>query len=148
MGVAPGLAVPSGVRRNVLRLTRWTVVGALWVILGVSALPVLVVFVALDRLGGIGAGTGPSPPVGPFNIWEQLLARIEQAIESYTYIAFFRDSVLVSDDGVVIRVRVRSSDAGEWIATHHADALREALTVIGRADAGVEFVSGAFRVRI
>jgi hypothetical protein len=35
--------------------------------------------------------------------------------------------VLVSDDAVIIRVRVRSSDAGEWIAKHHADALRETL---------------------
>jgi hypothetical protein len=66
-------------------------------------------------------------PVGPYNIWEQVLARIEEAIQPHTYLAFFRDTVLVSDDGVIIRVRVRSSDAGEWIAKHHADALREAL---------------------
>jgi hypothetical protein len=39
--------------------------------------------------------------------------------------------VLVSDDAVIIRVRVRSSDAGEWIAKHHADALREAFAGSG-----------------
>jgi hypothetical protein len=85
-----------------------------------------VVFVALDRLGGTGTNTVPSP-VGPYNIWEQVLARIEEAIQPHPYFAFFRDTVLVSDDAVIIRVRVRSSDAGEWIAKHHADALRETL---------------------
>jgi hypothetical protein len=77
-------------------------------------------------LGGTGTNTVPSP-VGPYNIWEQVLARIEKAIQPHTYFAFFRDTVLVSDDAVIIRVRVRSSDAGEWIAKHHADALRETL---------------------
>jgi hypothetical protein len=57
----------------------------------------------------------------------QVLARIEEAIQPHPYFAFFRDTVLVSDDAVIIRVRVRSSDAGEWIAKHHADALRETL---------------------
>ena len=73
-----------------------------WSVLGVSALPLLVVFVALDRLGGTGTNTVPSP-VGPYNIWEQVLARIEEAIQPRTYFAFFRDTVLVSDDGVIIR---------------------------------------------
>jgi hypothetical protein len=104
--------------------------GCLWVVLGVSDLPLMVVFVALDRLGGTGTNTVPSP-VGPYNIWEQVLARIEEAIQPHPYFAFFRDTVLVSDDAVIIRVRVRSSDAGEWIAKHHADALREAFAGSG-----------------
>jgi hypothetical protein len=84
------------------------------VVLGVSDLPLMVVFVALDRLGGTGTNTVPSP-VGPYNIWEQVLARIEEAIQPHPYFAFFRDTVLVSDDGVIIRVRVRSSDSGEGL---------------------------------
>jgi hypothetical protein len=86
-----GLAVPISVlRRNFLRLTRWTVVGAVWVVLGVSALPLMVVFVALDRLGGTGTNTVPSS-VSPYNIWEQMLARIEEAIQPHTYFAFVRE---------------------------------------------------------
>ncbi|HZA36915.1 MAG TPA: hypothetical protein VE505_18405 [Vicinamibacterales bacterium] len=147
IGVALGLAVPSSVRRNALRLTRWAVLGALWVAVGLWSLPLLVVMAALNGLGGMKFDTPVPPAVGPWNVWEQVLAQIEREVESHAFFAFFRETVFVSDVENVIRVRVQTPKAGEWIVSQCVAPIKEALAVIGRADSGVEFVSGEFHIR-
>jgi hypothetical protein len=144
--VALGLGVPSGVRRNALRLARWTVVGVLWVVLVISSLPALVVAAAMFGLHLMPESPDvegePSP--GPFNVWEQVVARLAPRVGSGT--SLFKDTMLVSDDRGVLQVRM-GPDLASLIVALHVDDLKAALTEIGRVDAGVEFVSGEFRVR-
>ena len=110
-----GLVAPSWLRRA----ARWGVVATFWLAVFLYLLPVEVVCIALMMVGVrlVRASEPPPEPsvgasVGPLNVWEQVLSRLNAKINRRSVLTWFIETVFVSDEGGVITVRVRNATVG------------------------------------
>lgn len=106
----------------------------------VYALPLLLVFFAMERVGLLDAGETRATATGPLNIWEQVLEHLERKI-ARRGIRWSFSTVFLSEENGVIRVRVTDPVFAEALAMHR-DALKAALTEVNCAGATVLLVSG------
>jgi chromosomal replication initiator protein len=75
-----------------------------------------------------------------FNIWEQILGRIEAMVNQHSYSTWFRPTAFIRDSGHTIAVRVPKPMFVEWLTRHYSVVLSEALTSVGREGTSVVFV--------
>jgi hypothetical protein len=95
-------------------------VGVLWVALIIYALPALVVVGLMHVLHMMPSVPEPEPlpSTGPFNIWEQVVARVEAKVGRMENM-WFSNTMLVSDEGGVLRVRIQPREAASIIVARH-----------------------------
>jgi chromosomal replication initiator protein len=73
-------------------------------------------------------------------IWDEVLGRIENKVNRYSYFTWFRQTSFVADDGSKITVRVADPMVVDWLTKHYGGVINEALAEVGRPGARLEFV--------
>jgi chromosomal replication initiator protein len=73
-------------------------------------------------------------------IWDEVLGRVENKVNRYSYYTWFRQTSLVRDDGRVLTVRVADPLTVEWLTRHYAAILDEALAEVGRPGAQLRYL--------
>jgi chromosomal replication initiator protein len=76
-------------------------------------------------------------------IWDEVLGRIENKVNRYSYFTWFRQTSFVADDGSTITVRVADPLVVDWLSKHYAGVINEALAEVGRAGATLTFLQDA-----
>ncbi len=76
------------------------------------------------------------------SIWDEVLGRIENKVNRYSYFTWFRQTSFVADDGAKITVRVADPLVSDWLTKHYAGVIDEALAEVGRAGTTLEFTQG------
>ncbi|MBI2835700.1 MAG: chromosomal replication initiator protein DnaA, partial [Acidobacteria bacterium] len=74
-----------------------------------------------------------------FNIWNQVLDRIENKVNRHSFQTWFKPTSLVGDDGQTITVRVPSSLFRDWLNKHYAGVISEAIGEVNRPGTSVAF---------
>ena len=77
----------------------------------------------------------------PATIWDQIVGRIETKVNRHTFFTWFKPTVLVSDTGRVIKVRVPNELFKEWLPKHYKAVINEALGEVKRPESTVVFVA-------
>jgi chromosomal replication initiator protein len=80
-------------------------------------------------------------------IWDKVLARIETKVNRYSYYTWFKNTSLMTDDGVSLAIRVTDPMVVDWLTKHYGGVLQEALAEAGRAGTSVTFVPESFEPR-
>jgi chromosomal replication initiator protein len=75
------------------------------------------------------------------NIWDEVLARIENKINRHSFSTWFRPTAFVGDDGQTVTVRVPTPLFRDWLTKHYSLVIGEALQEVERAGAAVSFVT-------
>jgi len=73
-------------------------------------------------------------------IWDEVLGRVENKVNRYSYFTWFRQTSFVSDDGSTITVRVADPTVVEWLSKHYAGVIDEALVELGRRGTALAFL--------
>jgi chromosomal replication initiator protein len=73
-------------------------------------------------------------------IWDEVLGRIENKVNRYSYFTWFRQTSFVADDGSTITVRVADPMVVDWLTKHYGGVINEALAEVGRPGTALEFV--------
>jgi len=73
-------------------------------------------------------------------IWDEVLGRIENKVNRYSYFTWFRQTSFVADDGSRITVRVADPLVVDWLTKHYAGVINEALAEVGRAGTTLDFL--------
>jgi len=73
-------------------------------------------------------------------IWDEVLSRIENKVNRYSYFTWFRQTSFVADQGSKITVRVADPLVSDWLTKHYAGVINEALQEVGRAGTALEFL--------
>jgi chromosomal replication initiator protein len=73
-------------------------------------------------------------------IWDEVLGRIENKVNRYSYFTWFRQTSFVADDGARITVRVADPLVVDWLTKHYAGVINEALAEVGRAGTTLDFL--------
>ena len=71
------------------------------------------------------------------SIWDQILARIETKVNRHSFYTWFRPTVLVSDGGNQLTIRVPNPLFKDWLTKHYSGVLAEALAEVRRPGATV-----------
>jgi len=74
------------------------------------------------------------------SIWNQVLARIETKVNRHSFYTWFRPTLLVTDGGSSLTVRVPNPLFKDWLTKHYSGVLAEALDEVRRPGAAVVFV--------
>src|SRR5215510_2178959 len=74
-------------------------------------------------------------------IWDQILARIETKVNRHSFYTWFRPTVLVSDGGNQLTIRVPNPLFKDWLTKHYSGVLAEALAEVRRPGVSVLFVA-------
>ena len=77
----------------------------------------------------------------PATIWDQIIGRIETKVNRHTFLTWFKPTVLVSDSGRVIKVRVPNELFKEWLPKHYKGVIGEALAEVERPESTVVFLA-------
>jgi chromosomal replication initiator protein len=77
----------------------------------------------------------------PATIWDRVLGRIEMKVNRHTFFTWFKPTILVSDSGHTIHVRVPQVHYKDWLTKHYMGLIGEALREVNRADARIAFVA-------
>jgi len=75
------------------------------------------------------------------SIWDQILARVETKVNRHSFYTWFRPTVLVSDGGNQLTIRVPNPLFKDWLTKHYSGVLAEALAEVRRPGATVLFVA-------
>ena len=75
------------------------------------------------------------------NIWDDVLARVENKINRHSYNTWFRPTSYLADQGTSITVRVPNLLFRDWLTKHYSTVLQEALAELDRSNAVVTFVA-------
>jgi chromosomal replication initiator protein len=75
------------------------------------------------------------------SIWDQALARVETKVNRHSFYTWFRPTLLMTDGGGSLTVRVPNPLFIDWLTKHYSAVLGEALEEVGRAGARVVFVA-------
>jgi len=75
-------------------------------------------------------------------IWDEVLGRIENKVNRYSYFTWFRQTSFVGDDGAKVTIRVADPLVSDWLTKHYTAVIDEALAEVGRAGTKLEFVHG------
>lgn len=78
----------------------------------------------------------------PNNAWTELLARIETKVNRHSFNTWFSQTAFVEDTGDRVTVRVPSELNRNWLTTHYAEVIAEAMTEVRRNGVSVQFVIG------
>ena len=93
-----------------------------------------------DDVEAVGLVVEPAP-VGPPDIWQQALERIQSRIGHSAYVRHFQGSILVSDNGDGVTVQVAHESDVAWIEKHYRTVVQEALAELDRPDVGFRLVA-------
>src|SRR6185295_9284829 len=75
----------------------------------------------------------------PADVWSSILDRIKVKVTGHEVRTWFVQATLLRDDGAVITIAAPKVHV-QWIQTHHADVVREAIEEV-RPGATVTFVA-------
>ncbi len=73
-------------------------------------------------------------------IWDEVLGRIENKVNRYSYFTWFRQTSFVADNGSKITIRVADPLVIDWLTKHYGGVISEALAEVGRAGTALEFL--------
>ena len=74
------------------------------------------------------------------NIWEKILDKLEDRVNSQSFTTWFRPTALSRDDGEKIYVAVPSQLFANWISKNYMELIRESCGTLDRDGAEVSFV--------
>lgn len=75
------------------------------------------------------------------NIWDEVLARIENKINRHSFSTWFRPTAFIGDDGSTVTVRVPTPLFRDWLTKHYSVVIGEAMNEADRGGAAVTFVT-------
>jgi len=75
------------------------------------------------------------------NIWTEILTRVQTKINRHSFYTWFNPTTFISDDGVIVSVRVPNPLFKEWIMKHYSAVISEAATEVQRPEANIVFVT-------
>jgi chromosomal replication initiator protein len=73
------------------------------------------------------------------NIWDRILARVENKVNRHSFQTWFKPTSFNEDDGRTISVRVPTAVFRDWLTKHYSAVLEEALREVERAGALLAF---------
>jgi chromosomal replication initiator protein len=77
------------------------------------------------------------------NLWDDVLARLEQKLNRHTFATWFRPTSFESLQGSSLVVRVPSSQFKDWLTRNYQSIVSEALSDLGRGEVQVAFETEA-----
>lgn len=77
------------------------------------------------------------------NLWDDVLARLEQKLNRHTFATWFRPTSFESLQGSALVVRVPSSQFKDWLTRNYQSIVSEALSDLGRGEVQVAFETEA-----
>src|SRR5689334_6763356 len=73
-------------------------------------------------------------------VWDQVLSRIEDQVGKHSFSTWFKPTVLLSDAGQSLSIRVPNPLSVEWLPKHYSVVMSEALREVGRPNVKLVFV--------
>jgi chromosomal replication initiator protein len=73
------------------------------------------------------------------NLWDQILARVEEKLNRHSFATWFRPTSFVELRGSVLVVRVPTPELKEWLSKNYMSVIAEALVELGQPDVTVSF---------
>ncbi len=73
------------------------------------------------------------------NLWDEVLARVENKINRHSFATWFRPTSFLSLDGATLRIAVPNAQFREWLSKNYLGVLQEALGELGHAEVNVAF---------
>jgi chromosomal replication initiator protein len=77
------------------------------------------------------------------NLWDDVLARLEQKLNRHTFATWFRPTSFESLHGSALVVRVPSTQFKDWLTRNYQSIVSEALSDLGRGEVQVAFETEA-----
>ena len=75
------------------------------------------------------------------NVWDEVLSRAETKINRHSFYTWFKPTVFVGETDNEITVRVPNGLFRDWLTTHYAGVISEAVSDIGRDGIQITFVA-------
>ena len=75
------------------------------------------------------------------NVWDEVLSRAETKINRHSFYTWFKPTVFVGETDNEITVRVPNGLFRDWLTTHYAGVISEAVSDIGRDGIQIAFVA-------
>ena len=75
------------------------------------------------------------------NVWDEILARVETKVNRHSFYTWFKPTVLVSQTGNLLRIRVPNPLFCDWLPRHYTGLINEALQEIERPLIQIEYVA-------
>ena len=75
------------------------------------------------------------------NVWDEILARVETKVNRHSFYTWFKPTVLVSQTGNQLRIRVPNPLFCDWLPRHYTGLINEALQEIERPLIQIEYVA-------
>ena len=75
------------------------------------------------------------------NVWNEILSRAETKINRHSFYTWFKPTVFVGETDNEITVRVPNGLFRDWLTTHYAGVISEAVSEIGRNGIKITFVA-------
>jgi len=73
------------------------------------------------------------------NVWDEILARVETKVNRHSFYTWFKPTVLVSQTGNLLRIRVPNPLFCDWLPRHYTGLINEALQEIERPLIQIEY---------
>ena len=74
----------------------------------------------------------PVTPMPPNNLWDEILARVENKVSRYIFHQWFRSTRFLDNDGETVTVQVPDDLFKQWLTRHYSGVIKEAADELGR----------------
>ena len=82
-------------------------------------------------------------PKMPNNLWDQILARVENKVSRYIFHTWFKPTQFIENEDETISVLVPNDLFKHWLTRHYAGVIKEAAEELGRPDTNISLVTTA-----